>query len=276
MNALAVAALLSLGAARTREPKGLVLEQDTLQSFRSMVGMVTQEDAQRVYLSASGVRVQSASGDRAPKFFTIFRFEPKGRVVRVEVNVYRQTYREEKLAERAAENEKLRESLKKEAEKANTRDKDGGRGNEKGGLPLGLLTGGPGRPGGSDNLSPVEVKETKDSSMIAGRRCRRVEFHQDGEKVFDAWYTEKAAPAWVRRLDIEESSGAGNAPLMRARRGRRGLELRSILYLTAGGRAEVRTTKITEKKVAGALFNIPAGYRRTQPGGPKPKGGANK
>jgi hypothetical protein len=276
LKALAVAALLSLGARRPPEPKGLVLEQDTLHSFRAMVGMVTQEDKQRVYLSASGVRVESASGDGTPKFYTIFRFEPKGRVVRVEVNGFRKTYREEDLSERAAENEKLREALKKEAEKAKARGKGGGPGKGEGGLPLDLLAGGPGRPGGEGAASPVEVKETKDSCTIAGRRCRRVEFHQDGAKVFEAWYTEKASPAWARRFDIQESPGADNAPLLRARLGRKGLELRSILYLPAGGRAEVRTTKITEKKVAGALLEAPAGYRKTKPPGAEPKGGTRK
>ena len=282
MKALAVVALLSLGAGRSREPKGLVLEQDTFHSFRSMVGMVTQEDKQRVHLSRSGVRVESASGPKAPKFFTIFRFEAKGRVVRVEVDGFRRTYREEPLAERAAENEKLRESLKRQAEDAKARGKDSleKTGRDGGGTaaPLDLLAGDLGGPPGEgeESSAPVEVKKTKDVCTIAGRRCLRVEFVQDGEKVFEGWYTEGAAPKWVRRFDLKESPGAGNAALMRARLEQKGLELRGILHLPAGGRAEVRTTKITDKKIDAALLEAPEGYRKIKPGGPEPKGGADK
>jgi hypothetical protein len=264
-------ACLSVNAAAAPAvPKGLVLEQRTTHAIRAMIGMVRQDDTRTVYLAPAGVRIgavgpaaagrRARGGRTASKFSTIFRFEPDDKVIRIEVNGFKKTYVEESLAERAARNEKARKALEKRMKKMRDRPRGGG---PLGGLG-GLLGGGGAPPGASD--SPVEARKTGDVKQIAGRRCRRYEFLQDGSKIFEGWYTEKPAPEWVKRFDLDELPGANNSALMHVRKAQGGLELESVFYLSAGGRHEVTTTRITEKTMRASTFQAPKAYRNATPG----------
>ena len=256
-------ACLSIHAAAVAAgPKGLVLEQETKHAVRSMIGMVTQDGTRTVDLSPAGVRIGAVAGGAASKFSTIFRFGPKNQVIRIEVNGFRKTYVEESLAERAARNEAVRKALEERLKKL--RERPGG-GGPLGGLG-GLLGGGGAPPKQSD--SPVKPRKTDDVKQIAGRRCRRFEFLQDGAKIFEGWYTEKPAPSWAKRFDLHELPGANNSALMRARKAQGGLEVWSVFYLSAGGRHEVTTTRITEKSIPTSTFQPPRGYRKVTPGAP--------
>ncbi len=257
-------------AAAPAAPKGLVLEQQTTHAVRAMIGMVRQDDTRTVSLSPAGVRIgavapavagrRARAGRTASKFSTIFRFEPEDKVIRIEVNGFKKTYVEESLAERAARNKAARKAMEKRMKKMRDRPRGGG---PLGGLG-GLLGGGGARLETSD--SPVEARKTGDTKQIAGRRCRRFEFLQDGAKIFEGWYTEKPAPAWVKRFDLDELPGANNSALMHVRKAQGGLELGSVFYLSAGGRHEVTTTRITEKPMRASTFQPPRGYRNVTPG----------
>lgn len=261
-------------AAAATAPKGLVLEQQTTHAVRAMIGMVRQDDTRTVYLSPAGVRIgavapsvagrRARAGRTASKFSTIFRFEPEDKVIRIEVNGFKKTYVEESLAERAARNKAARKALEKRFRKMRGRPRGGG---PLGGLG-GLLGGGGGGGGAPPETSdsPVEPRKTNDTKQIAGRRCRRFEFLQDGSKIFEGWYTEAPAPAWAKRFDLHELPGANNSELMRARKAQGGLELASVFYLSAGGRHEVTTTRITEKPMRASTFQAPKGYRNVTPG----------
>ena len=267
-------------AAAAPGPRGLVLEQQTTHAVRSMIGMVTQEDTRTVYLSPAGVRIgavgpavasrrttvgraNAPGGGAASKFVTIFRIGAEDKVIRIEANGFKKTYVEESLAERSARNEAARKALEERLKKM--RERPGG-GGPLGGLMGGLMGSGAGLKARD---SPVETRKTGDAKQIAGRRCRRFEFLQDGGKIFEGWYTEKPAPAWAKRFDLHELPGANNAALMRARKARGGLELGSVFYLPAGGRHEVTTTRITKKPIPASTFQPPKGYRNVTPGAPE-------
>jgi hypothetical protein len=270
-----------------------------------MVGLVTQEDRQRVSFSPVGVRIETVQDGRPSKFVTIFQVEraalapppssgggqvvapPRsgggalrpaegaaggdgGRIFRVEVNGFKRTYVRESLAERAARNEAAREAIE---ERLRKQREEAGPGATSG--LLGLLAGaGPGSPGApGQSRMPVEVKKTDELKAIAGRRCRKYEFFRDGDRIFEGWYTEAPAPAWVRRFDFDEAPGGEDAPLTRARKSVKGLELESVLFLPAGGRRTVTTTKVVRKRLPASFFEPPDDYRGVEPAGAAPAGG---
>jgi len=253
VHAALPAIALTLCASRAFPARGIVIEQKTVHAIRSMIGMVTQEDEVRLTLAPGGTRVESKPYGSP----TIFRFEKGSTVTRIEANGMRKTYRSEDLAARKRANAELQRALKERA-----RPPAGGGGGLLGGL-AGLHQ----SAGAGAGRGPVSVKPIAKKRTVAGRRCRGVEYHQGGEKVFEAWYTEKAAPKWLKRYDLEESPGAENAALLEARRRQPGIELESVMPLTAGGRYEVRTLSFKEKAVPAATFQPPPGYRKVAPPG---------
>jgi hypothetical protein len=252
MQSVVAAVVCALVGATQPAPPGVVIEQKTVHAIRSIVGMVEQEDAVRLSLAPAGTRVESV-GSGSP---IIFRREADGNVTRLEANGFKKTYRVESLAARAEVNAGLRDSLTSRPPS----DPHAG-----GGL-LGALGGlSAERAAAGASGQPVSVTPIAAGRTIAGQPCRGFTFHQDGEKVFEAWYTVKPAPAWMVRFDLDESPGASNAPLMAARRAEKGVELESSMPLTAGGRYEVKTTSYRETAVPSSAFQPPAGYRLDAP-----------
>lgn len=236
----------ALGASPSR-PSGIVVEQKTAHAVRSMVGMVTQEDDVTLTFCADGMRKEANPGGSP----TIFRVEKDGSITRIDAEKFRKTYRKETLAARGAANAEIIDDLAM-----------GARNGPQGGLlgaPGGLSAQGPDR--GQASASPISTKPIAQKRRIAGKPCRGVEFFQDGEKIFEAWYTESPAPKWLRRFDLDESPGASNAPLMAARRAQTGIELESSMPLPAGGRFEVKTVSYKEKSVPPSALDPPMGYR---------------
>jgi hypothetical protein len=231
--------------------RGLVIEQKRVHAIRTMVGMVTQDDDVSLTLAPGGTRIES----KPPGSPTIFRFETNGAVTLIEANGLRKTYRSEDLEERRRVNEELQRALAKRA----TPPAGGG------GLLSGLASlSQQSRQSGTKN-APVTAKPMPKKRTIAGRRCRGVEFYQDDDKIFEAWYTEKPAPKWMKRYDLQESPGAENAALLEARLKQTGIELESTMPLGAGGRFEVRTMSVKERLLPASTFKAPAGYRKVAP-----------
>jgi len=261
-GAIVALSLAASAAAAPRESPGLVIEQKTVHAVRSLVGMVTQEEVLTLSFSPAGLRIQ-AKGSQSP---VIFRVEPDGRVIRIEVNGLAKTYRSEELAARRAGDAAIAHSLEDAARKSGA--------GEGGGMleALAGLQGAVAEERRSREGLAVTTRALPGAREIAGRRCRGVEFLQGGEKVLEAWYTDSPAPAWLRRFDMEESPGAENRELAEARRRQPGIELESILTLPAGGRYEVRTTSVREEPVPPSALRPPAGFRDVSGGGTK--GGA--